>query len=296
MKKYVLSAVVLGLMAAPSAYAMDGGAAPAVEVDVPAVEIDSGLVAVDPLEEIDTGVVLETPVEFDHGDIVLGLPVDEDASGIDVRVECFDLTTDGSGQVDENGNPLVYYCMGGIAVDGEEVPVEGGDIGEIKNDVDQSDFDLASQSGVGVTNLDGDTEVPLRSLENIQPNFRGGITDRGAEALAASAGGDDTPNPQLLNDEQRGAVRGLRSDEERAKPRAGFSKLFSKFSKPKSEVTLVSATTAGKSLSSKLADVDRMRDTALRTGDQKMLAKADKLEKRLRSEASKVSKVSTRTR
>ena len=334
MKKYVLSAVVTSLFV-PMAYAMDG-AAPAVEVEVPAVEItavedlpvDDAVIepivveAVDVLEDVDVGVrTLEVQVEVDvelkpevcpgiDEAVLVGPPVDE--NGEPIEVNHFGGMLDKGEVFDENGVPVesiggTFDSLGLIYH-----PVEG-------EAVDPNMIDLASQSGIklGDTgepvvfqtfgNGGGEAEVtsvddaPIRSHGEIQPNFRGGITDRGAEALAASSSAvvatddSDTPNAQLLNDEQRGAVRGLRSEEESAKPRAGLGKLMAKFRKPKSHVTLASGT-ADLALSSKLAEVDRMRDTALRTGDQKALAKADKLEKELRAKSGKVTKISTRTK
>ena len=317
MKKYVLSAVVAGLFV-PMAYAMDGGAAPAVEVEVPAVDVEVE-VAVDPQPVDESPVVdpvaiedvpvetVEVVVETDHIRF-LGPP--EQAPGVEdtVSVEHFtelpegavekeivvdgevtlteaeliDLASQSGTPVDESGNPVVFFSFGNA--DGGELP--------------QS----APVEGSGEVEVTAVEDSHIRTHGDIQPNFRGGIADRGAEALAASASivvsNDDTDatNPQLLNDEQRGAVRGLRSDAEPAKPRSGMSKLLSKFRKPKAEVTLASATTTDKALSSKLAEVDRMRDTALRTGDQKMLAKADKLEQELRAKAGKVTKIPTRTK
>ncbi len=372
MKKYVLSAVVAGLLV-PMAYAMDGGAAPAVEVEVPAVDVEVE-VAVDPQPVDESPVVdpvaiedvpvetVEVVVETDHIRF-LGPP--EQAPGVEdtvsvehftelpegavekeivvdgevtlTEVELLNLASQSGIAVDDNGEPIVVCHFGGVFRDGvdengEPVPVctlepVGGGA------VDPNLVDLASESGTPVDenghpvvlysfgNLDGGElpqsapvegnvngevtaveDSPIRTHGDIQPNFRGGIADRGAEALAASASivvsNDDTDatNPQLLNDEQRGAVRGLRSDAEPAKPRSGMSKLLSKFRKPKAEVTLASATTTDKALSSKLAEVDRMRDTALRTGDQKMLAKADKLEKELRAKSGQAAKIPTRTK
>ena len=318
MKKYVLSAVVAGLLV-PMAYAMDGGAAPAVDVEVPTVEVEVE-VAVDPqpVDEspvVDPVAIEDVPVETVEVLVETFLGPPEQAPGVEdgetvqiciemvdgtvekeiiaegevtlTEAELFDLASQSGGPVDENGSPVVLYSFGNV--DGGELPqsapVEGN--GEVE------------VTAVETTAVE---DSPLRSLDNIQPNFRGGIADRGAEALAASASivvsNDDTDatNPQLLNDEQRGAVRGLRSDAEPAKPRSGMSKLLSKFRKPKAEVTLASATTTDKALSSKLAEVDRMRDTALRTGDQKMLAKADKLEKELRAKSGQAAKIPTRTK
>lgn len=358
MKKYVLSAVVTGLLVVPSAYAMDGGAAPAVEIEVPAVEVevttedvavDTGAVDDVKLDAVDAVVEVEVQIESvevgDDSEIrflgdpesVDGAVVDEvDPNAIDLGTdggitfddegnpiqvcyisvmadggEClegpvviedgavdpalFDLASQSGTPVDENGEPVVMYTFG--ASEGGELPLAAA--GPVEGEaVDPNAEELAAQSGV-VNDAEGNSnEVPLRSLDNIQPNFRGGVTDRGHEALAASSTGDesDAPHPQLLNDEQRVAVRGLRTEEESAKPRSGLGKLFSKFRKPKSEVTLASATTTDKAFSAKLAEIDRMRDTALRIGDQKALAKADKAEKTLRAQAGKSSKIPTRTK
>ncbi len=226
-------------------------------------------VAVDDNGEPGTTEVKPEDCEFSHFITVDG-PVDCPVGGVDENGHQLWIVSSGVEPVDDNGEPVVFQTFGNV---------DGG--GEVE-----------------ATSLD---DAPIRSHGEIQPNFRGGITDRGAEALAASASAvvstddSDAPNAQMLNDEQRGAVRGLRSDEESAKPRAGLGKLMAKFRKPKSEVTMASGT-ADLALSSKLAEVDRMRDTALRTGDQKALAKADKLEKELRAKSGKVTKIPTRTK
>lgn len=205
----------------------------------------------------------------------------------------------------EGGEPIMY--MFGAPVEGEPVAVEGGE-------VDPNLVDLASQSGIAIDNL-GEGEVTVTAVEDtptrggdgeIQPHFRnftaGPVGGGDVELMAASSGGavasaSDLADPQLLNDEQRGAVRGLRSEaEESTKTRSGLGKFMAKFRKPKSEVTQASATVTDKSLSSKLAEIDRMRDTALRTGDQKALAKADKLEKELRAKAGTATRIPTRTK
>lgn len=325
MKKYVLSAVVTGLLA-PMAYAMDGGAAPPVDVEVPSVEVPAveapevevvvdplpvDEVAIDPVaaeevpvEEVavevsgetdhirflgppeqaprvDDGVVVVTCLEAIEG--MVDKECIKDVNGTLTEVEVTDLASQNGLPVDENGDPVVLYSFGNL--EGGELPQNAPPEGEVE--------------------LTAVEDSPIRNQVDIQPNFRGGIADRGAEALAASASivtqvddvsGTDAPNPQLLNDEQRGAVRGLRTDVEPAKSRSGLSKLLSKFRKPKAEVTLASASTIDKSLSSKLAEIDRMRDTALRTGDQKMLAKADKLEQELRAKPRAATKIPTRTK
>lgn len=206
----------------------------------------------------------------------------------------------------EGGEPIMFM-FGAPVEGGEPVAVEG-------EAVDPNLVDLASQSGVAIDNL-GEGEVVVTAIEDsptrggdgeIQPHFRSltsaptGGSD--VELMAASTGGvtasaSDLADPQLLNDEQRGAVRGLRSEaEESTKTRSGLGKFMAKFRKPKSEVTQASATVTDKSMSSKLAEIDRMRDTALRTGDQKALAKADKLEKELRAKAGTATRIPTRTK
>ncbi len=403
MKKYLLSAVVTGLFVVPSAYAMDGGAAPAVEIEVPAVEVDAATddVAVDTgavddvkLDAVDAAVDVDVQVEtvevsddsgirylgapeimvcidplpvedapvtnvddvvlFKHFDVLEAIPVDENGvpvesiggsvdslgqvmdypvegeavdpnlvdlasqSGIAVedngiRIQPYDepevctfplvITVDGPvdcpvGGVDENGHQVWLVSSGVEPVDGNGEPVVFQTFGNIDGGELPQGAPVDGGGEVEVTSLD---DAPIRSHGEIQPNFRSGLTDRGAEAFSAAAsnvvavGDSDAPNAQLLNDEQRGAVRGLRSDEESAKPRAGLGKLMAKFRKPKSQVTLASGT-ADLALSSKLAEVDRLRDTALRTGDQKALAKADKLEKELRAKSGKVTKIPTRTK
>lgn len=216
----------------------------------------------------------------------------------------------------EGGEPIMFM-FGAPVEGGEPVAVEG-------EAVDPNLVDLASQSGVAIDNL-GEGEVVVTAIEDsptrggdgeIQPHFRsltsapdggdqvpvnnfagglsGGIESQSGAPVASAS---DLADPQLLNDEQRGAVRGLRSEaEESTKTRSGLGKFMAKFRKSKSEVTQASATVTDKSMSSKLAEIDRMRDTALRTGDQKALAKADKLEKELRAKAGTATRIPTRTK
>lgn len=221
--------------------------------------------------------------------------------------------------LDENGEPVAFQTFGGGVEGGEgtgEVPVyyfmRGGELPQLGapgefvegETVDPNLVDLASQSGVAFGDGSGEVttgemttgdEVLVRNNGEIQPHFRslsaapaGGGGD---EALMSATGGNTDPTadaePQLLNDEQRGSVRGLRSEEAvtDAKPRNGISKLMAKFRKPKAEVTQASHTEVDKTQAGQLAQVDRMRDTALRTGDQKMLTKADALEKQIRAKA-----------
>ncbi len=221
--------------------------------------------------------------------------------------------------LDENGEPVAFQTFGGGVEGGEgtgEVPVyyfmRGGELPQLGapgefvegETVDPNLVDLASQSGVAFGDGSGEVttgemttgdEVLVRNNGEIQPHFRslsaapaGGGGD---EALMSATGGNTDPTadaePQLLKDEQRGSVRGLRSEEAvtDAKPRNGISKLMAKFRKPKAEVTQASHTEVDKTQAGQLAQVDRMRDTALRTGDQKMLTKADALEKQIRAKA-----------
>jgi len=283
------------------------------KVDVEAVEV-----------EIDPAVTF-LPVEGELPEIAICelLPGDgekiategEFVEGEAVLVECFEgdpslmfrsgVAVGEGGEGVEGGEPVMF--MFGAPVEGEPLAVEGGE-------VDPNLVDLASQSGVAIDNL-GEGEVEVTAIEDsptrggdgeIQPHFRnltaGPVGGGDVELMAASSGGavasaSDLADPQLLNDEQRGAVRGLRSEaEEPAKTRSGLGKIMAKFRKPKSEVTQASATVTDKSMSSKLAEIDRMRDTALRTGDQKALAKADKLEKELRAKAGTATRIPTRTK
>lgn len=278
-----------------------------VEGEVPEVAVCEIL----PVEKITTDEMLEIcTLEV----AVEGEPVECEP----VLIECFvgdpslmfrsGVAVGEGGEGIEGGEPVMFMfgapveCVEPVAVEEEAV--------------DPNLVDLASQSGVSIDNLsEVEGEVTVTAIEDsptrggdgeIQPHFRNftaGPVDGGApELLAASSGGvtasaSDLADPQLLNDEQRGAVRGLRSEaEEPAKTRSGLGKIMAKFRKPKSEVTQASATVMDKSMSSKLAEIDRMRDTALRTGDQKALAKADKLEKELRAKAGTATRIPTRTK
>lgn len=311
MKKCLLSAAVLGLLV-PAIYAMDGAAEPAVEVEVPTVETQvevevtvaaEEVPATDDLKvEVDSG---DAPAFSDHEMIIVdrdGVAVCEPAPDFvvcphvvegEVEVTSVDTCEKDDGSC-EPVHPIFYSFGAPGAVD-DSAPVDGGT-------VDPNAVDLASQSGIALEARGGDGEI--------QPNYR--TLNDGNEPVhvmyfGALAGGDApaaTPSslaePQLLNDEQRGAVRGLRSEaEEPAKPHTGLGKFMAKFRKPKSNVTQASATTTvktDKALAGKLAEVDRMRDTALRTGDQKALAKADKLEKELRAKAGTATRIPTRTK
>lgn len=284
------------------------------KVDVEAVEV-----------EIDPAVTF-LPVEDEVPEVAIcellpgdgeKIATEEFVEGEAILVECFEgdpslmfrsgVAVEG-GEGVEGGEPIMFM-FGAPVEGGEPVAVEGGE-------VDPNLVDLASQSGVAIDNLsEVEGEVTVTAIEDsptrggdgeIQPHFRNftaGPTGGGeVELMAASSGGvtasaSDLADPQLLNDEQRGAVRGLRSEaEEPAKTRSGLGKFMAKFRKPKSEVTQASATVTDKSMSSKLAEIDRMRDTALRTGDQKALAKADKLEKELRAKAGTATRIPTRTK
>ena len=323
MKKCVLSAAVLGLLV-PAIYAMDGAAEPAVEIEVPAVEtqveaeVEVTVASEEvPVEEVavDVEVEIGPAVTFLTAEGVEGevpevavcdiLPVEKITTDEVVEFRTMEIIGEGGDGV-EGGEPIMYM-FGAPVEGGEPVAVEG-------EAVDPNLVDLASQSGVAILG-GGEGEVVVTAIEDsptrggdgeIQPHFRNfsaGPTGGGdVELMAASSGGmtasaSDLADPQLLNDEQRGAVRGLRSEaEEPAKTRSGLGKFMAKFRKPKSEVTQASATVTDKSMSSKLAEIDRMRDTALRTGDQKALAKADKLEKELRAKAGTATRIPTRTK
>lgn len=281
-----------------------------VKVEVDTVEVNEFAVCeLEPVEKITTDEVVEfrTMEIIGEGELVEGEP--------EIAV-CFEgdpslmfrsgVAVGEGGEGVEGGEPIMYM-FGAPVEGGEPVAVEG-------EAVDPNLVDLASQSGVAIDNL-GEGEVVVTAIEDsptrggdgeIQPHFRnlsaGPVGGGDVELMAASSGGvtasaSDLADPQLLNDEQRGAVRGLRSEaEEPAKTRSGLGKFMAKFRKPKSEVTQASATVTDKSLSSKLAEIDRMRDTALRTGDQKALAKADKLEKELRAKAGTATRIPTRTK
>ena len=302
MKKFVLSAVITGLLG-PLACAMDGGGAPPVEVELPEVAAPAAEAAVLGVEVPE----VEVPeVEFVGDPIEVDLPVD---SGFPAP---------------EHGNAV------------EHVPPEGPGLGgEITQQIGES----GKPDSVGVVPearlrlVDGDDDSPqiysaLSSSTEIQPqaaeqrsdvgtsiremlgggllpNFRSGVTDRGPEIPAArSVGEAHAANPQRINEGQRGAERSaehraersLRSDDESTAPRSGIGRFFAKFHRPESEVTPASAPGIDKALTSQLAGIDRLRDTALRSGDQKLLAKADKLEQELRARSGQGTRIPTRTR
>jgi hypothetical protein len=119
--------------------------------------------------------------------------------------------------------------------------------------------------------------------------------------LYSATGGEILPNQRNLSagnenhslgdnvnlaDESRGLGRLFRADDSEAKPGKG---LLSKFRKNKSagaQVTQVANKSLSKqdrALAAKLAEIDRLRDKAVQTGDVALLNKADKLEKAVRS-------------
>ena len=154
MKKYVLSAIVTGLLV-PSAYAMDG-AAPPVEVEVPVVEtpaIEHEAVVVDhvatAVEDVKVEVVDVAPgdtgvVETHHmgvltfrQDVAEGVPFDPDtqpkeyaewvAEHPTVDQTMIDLASQSGVAVDDNGNPIHIMNFGGLAHDGEVATITGVD-------------------------------------------------------------------------------------------------------------------------------------------------------------------------
>jgi len=332
MKKCVLSAAVLAMLV-PAVYAMDGAAEPVVEVEVPAVETQVEVEVTVTAEEAPVeGEVPEVaicelqPAELPEGAVEKGV--------VDGTVEiavCFapdgeidpntvDLVEKGEIN-DEPAHPIMYmFGAPGVAVDDTQ-PSEG-------EAVDPNVVDLASQSGIALEARGGEGEI--------QPNFRNLDNGNGEQihvmnfaggALNASLGSDNAANlaaPQLLNDEQRGSLHVVRNDDrvnaeasvngsvkadsahhESTHRTSGLGKFMAKFRTPKSEVIQASAATTAsvhasaktdKVLAGKLAEVDRMRDTALRTGDRQALAKADKLEKELRAKATVSSRIKARTK
>ncbi len=259
MKKCVLSAAVLGLLV-PAIYAMDGAAEPAVEIEVPAVETqveaevevtvaseevpaEEVAVEVEPLVEFERVIVEHDGVAVCELEPVEKITTDEMVEGEPEIAVCFEgdpslmfrsgVAVGEGGEGVEGGEPIMYM-FGAPVEGGEPVAVEG-------EAVDPNLVDLASQSGVAIDNLGGgEGEVVVTAIEDsptrggdgeIQPHFRnfsaGPVGGGDVELMAASSGGvtasaSDLADPQLLNDEQRGAVRGLRSEaEEPAKTRSG---------------------------------------------------------------------------
>lgn len=345
MKKFVLSAVITGLLG-PLAYAMDGGAAPAVEVELPAVvdvpvEIDLPAVVELPAVEVDIPAidtpVVDTPAvdeveipefvalpcerEFpcrEHGNPEVSFcPVGlgfgrEGANPFDKNgdtVECFQLVIhemplDDNGLLidedvdpdseDENGDSVMFYSFSSAA--GGELPSQAyRGLNHSSEDPSEA-ADNRSEEGTAIRNL---------MSSGLLPNFRGGVSEREPELPAARSQGDaHAAAPQLVNAGQRGAERSaehraersLRAGEESAAPRSGIGRLFAKFHRSELEVTQASAIATDTALSSQLAGIDRLRDTALRTGDQKLLARADKLEQELRAKSGQGTRIPTRTR
>jgi len=301
-----------------------------VKVDVEAVEVND-VVTFLPVEGVE-GEVPEVAICDIHP--VEKITTDEmvEFRTLEVAVDGEPVEGEPEIAVCYEGDPSLMFRSGvavgegGEGVEGEPImymfgaPVEGGEPVAVEGEaVDPNLVDLASQSGIAIDDKAIDGEVTVTAIEDsptrggdgeIQPHFRslsgdgeqvhvmnfaGGLAP-GAADNTAPVSASNLADPQLLNDEQRGAVRGLRSEEESTKSRSGLGKFMAKFRKPKSEVTQASATVTDKSMSSKLAEIDRMRDTALRTGDQKALAKADKLEKELRAKAGTATRIPTRTK
>ena len=290
MKKLLLSAVVTSLFV-PMAYAMDHGAAPAIEVELPAVA-EPAVDAV-PVDLVPVDFVLEPPVGGGD-DAQLDLPKDLPVPGDDFDPGMTQRDGHGIFSVDPDDPSVVICYFGGVVT--EELDENGEPIVACEDfpghqPVDGEDSDPVAWSLMSLSGVSDDGDSPIRA-------FSSGVAHRGAEAHSASSagGGDDAPNPQQLGDEQRGAVRPLRTDSEPAQPQHGVGKFLAKFHAPQPEVTQVSATTTDHALPAKRADIDRMRDTALRTGDQKLLTKADKLEQELRAKPSRMARFFSRSK
>lgn len=293
MKKLLVSAVVTSLFV-PMAYAMDHGAAPPVEVELPAVA-EPAVDAV-PVDLVPVDFVLEPPVGGGD-DAQLDLPEVAEVPAIpgdDINPGIYHRDGHGIFSVDPDDPSVVICYFGGVVteeLDENGEPIVAGEDFPGHQPVDGEDSDPVGWSLMSMSGVSDDRDSPIRA-------FSSGVTHRGAEAHSASSagGGDAAPNPQQFNDEQRGAVRPQRPDVEPAQPQHGVGKFLAKFHAPQPEVTQVSATTTDHALPTKRADIDRMRDTALRTGDQKMLTKADKLEQELRAKPSRMARFFSRSK
>ena len=345
MKKFVLSAVITGLLG-PLAYAMDGGGAPPVEVELPAVvdvpvEIDLPAVVDLPAVEVEIPAI-ETPVVETPAveEVVIpefvALPCEREFPGREQGNPEVPFCPVGPGfggegtlPIDENGDPVECFLPGIQVMRLDEnglVVCEGVDPAPVDDNGDPVVFysfssaaggELPSQAYSGLNNS---TEDPSEAVDNrseegtairnimssgLLPNFRGGVSEREPELPEARSQGDaHAADPQLVNAGQRGlerstehrAERSLRAGDESPAPRTGIGRLFAKFHRSESEVTPASAPGIDKALTSQLAGIDRLRDTALRTGDQKLLARADKLEQELRARSGQGTRIPTRTK
>ncbi|HUQ68199.1 MAG TPA: hypothetical protein VM165_01675 [Planctomycetaceae bacterium] len=211
----------------------------------------AGLMASPVLANEPTEVHLETGVECHVGECVVGECLKCDLTLVDpVPVDVDVRTLDGGVVADDQ--ILMMSATGGIADSGP---------------VDENEMHTLSLGG----------EVPA--------NFRGGEQElsMNTAALGLPGLGDNRINLNAfgLFGEHRDSMRLAREGQTVTTRKVGLLHLFSKNKAKSGEATVRTVSTVEKARAQKLAEIDKLRDDALRTGDRAKLAQADKLEAQL---------------
>ena len=323
MNKSVLSVVVTGLLV-PMVQAMDGGppvevelpevAVPHVEVELPTVEVELPTVEVELPAVVELPEVADQAVENAGDPVPVELPIDSEFSGPENENAVGHRFLNSLGL----GGPFAERGRPDALADepGTPLPVEA--LADAEHPVIYSAFSAAAENRSEAADNRPEVGASIREFlgGGLLPNFRGGVAERGPEIPVDRSALEETPAaiPLLINNGQRGAERSaehraerslqrgdehraersVRSGEESDRPRTAIGRFFSRTRPSESEVTPASAIATDTALSSQLAGIDRLRDTALRTGDQKLLDKADRLEQELRAKSGHVTRIPTR--
>ncbi|MDZ4689483.1 MAG: hypothetical protein SH850_30780 [Planctomycetaceae bacterium] len=207
----------------------------------------AGLMASPVLANEPTEVHLETGVECHLGECLVGECLKCDLTLVDPVPVDIDVRTLDDGVVADD-QILMMSATGGIA--------DSGPVGEIQT-------------------FGG--EIPA--------NFRGGEQElsMNTAALGLPGLGDNRINLNAfgLFGEHRDSMRLAREGQTVTTRKVGLLHLFSKNKAKSGEATVRTVSTVEKARAQKLAEIDKLRDDALRTGDRARLAQADKLEAQL---------------
>jgi hypothetical protein len=149
---------------------------------------------------------------------------------------------------------------------------------------------LMSMTGV----VDGNPEAPLEMQTmmlggEIPANFRGEQElSMNAAALGLPGLGDGriSFNGFGLFGEHRDSMRLARDGQTVTQKKIGLLQFFGR-NKGKSEATVKTVSTTDRARAQKMAEIDKLRDEALKTGDRAKLAKADQLEAQLNAAPAK---------
>jgi hypothetical protein len=189
---------------------------------------------------------------------------------------------------------------GGAAPSPEITPVEVGieATTEIKVDhvlVDPVPTDLQTLGGIAdsqvvtMTATDG-SEAPLEMQTmmlggEIPANHRGGEQElsMNAAALGLPGLGDGRINLNAFGmfGEHRDSMRLTRDGQAVTARKVGLLQFFSRNKGKAAEPTVRTVSTTDRARAQKMAEIDKLRDDALKTGDRAKLAEADKLEAEL---------------